>query len=83
MMEERRLSKVEACLGLGLLAGLLAVLVGAYVYRYDQPPPVTPVDPHWTSAQPAAAVRSPVEQNSDRPEWLSPLNQPLSQAVVR
>ncbi len=83
MMEERRLSKVEACLGLGLLAGLLVALVGVYVYRYDQPPPIAPVDPHWTSAQPAAAASPPVEQTSGRPEWLSPLNQPLPQAVVR
>jgi hypothetical protein len=83
MTEERRLGKVEACFGLGLLAVLLAALVGAYVYRYDQPPPITPLDPHWTSTQPAAEPGPPVGQTSDRPDWLSPQNQSLPQAVVR
>jgi hypothetical protein len=80
MTEERRLSKVEACLGLSLLAGLLVVLVGVYVYRCDQRPPITPPDPHWSSGQPAAAVSSAISHVSDRPEWLSPQNQP--QAVM-
>jgi hypothetical protein len=79
MTDERSLSKIEACFGLGLLASLLAALVGAYVYRYDQPPPIAPPDPHWTLAQPAAAASSPVEQ----PQWLSLQDQPLPQAVAR
>jgi len=83
MMEERPLSKMEACLGLSLLAGLLAVLVGVYVYRYDQPPPVVPLDPQWSSAQSAAAATPLASETSDRPEWLSPQNLPLPQAVVR
>ncbi len=83
MTEERCLSKTEACLGLTLLAGLLVALVGVYVYRCDQSPSIAPLDPHWTTAQPAAATSLPIGQTSDRPEWLSPQKQPLPPTVVR
>jgi len=83
MTEERHLSKVEASLGLTLLAGLLAVLVGVYVYRFDQPTSAAPRDPHRVSAQPAAAASSPVEQTAYRPEWLAPHDQGPPQPFVR
>lgn len=69
MIEERRLSKTEAGLGLSLIAGLLVALGVAYVYQLDSPPPVTPPDPNWVSAQPAP-VTTAVEQTAYRPEWL-------------
>ena len=76
MKEERRLGKLEATLGLTLIAGLLVVLVGVYVYRLDEPPPVTPPDPNWVSSQPAAPANTTqqqtVEQTSYRPVWLTP-----------
>ena len=72
MIEERRLSKIEASLGLSLIAGLLVALGGAYVYQLDEPPPVTPPDPNWVSATPIAPASTAVEQTASRPEWLPP-----------
>lgn len=72
MIEERRLSKTEASLGLSLIAALLVALGGAYVYQLDEPTPVTPPDPNWVSAHPAPPAKTAVEQTAYRPEWLPP-----------
>jgi hypothetical protein len=70
-MEERRLGKLEATLGLSLLAALLIALGGAYIYQLDAPVPIVPPDPNWRSAQTVPAPTSPVQQTAYRPEWLS------------
>jgi hypothetical protein len=72
MIEERRLSKTEASLGLTLIAALLLGLGWAYVYQLDEPAPLTPADPHWAAAKPAAVTSTAIEQTAYRPEWLSP-----------
>lgn len=70
-MEERALGKLEASLGLSLLAALLVGLVSAYVYQLDAPVPITQPDPNWRSAQVEPMSHTAVEQTSYRPEWLS------------
>jgi hypothetical protein len=82
MIEERRLTKTEASLGLTLIGGLLIALGCAYVYQLDSPPPVTPPDPNWVSAQPASA-KTAIEQTAYRPEWLSAESEAAEAKFVR
>lgn len=70
-MEERSLGKLEATLGLSLLAALLVGLIWAYVFQLDTPVPVTPPDPNWMSAQIEPAPDTALKQMAYRPEWLS------------
>ena len=70
-MEERRLGKLEATLGLSLLVALLVALGFAYVYQLDTPVKVTPPDPNWASAQAKQSVESPAARTAYRPEWLT------------
>jgi hypothetical protein len=70
-MEERRLGKLEATVGLSLLVALLAALGWAYIYQLDTPVKVTPPDPNWASAQVTHPGDSPVERTAYRPEWLT------------
>ncbi len=85
MIEDQRLSKTEASLGISLIAALLVALGGAYVYQLDEPTPVTPPDPNWVSAQPALPSKSAsaVEQTAYRPEWLPPQGDEQPQTFVR
>jgi hypothetical protein len=82
MIEERRLTKTEASLGLTLIGGLLIALGCAYVYQLDSPPPVTPPDPNWVSAQPAPAATA-IEQTAYRPEWLNAESETAEAKFVR
>lgn len=70
-MEERALGKLEASLGLSLIAALLVGLVWAYVFQLDAPVPVTQPDPNWRSAQVEPVPDAAVKQTAYRPEWLS------------
>jgi hypothetical protein len=70
-MEERRLGKLEATLGLSIIVALLVALGFAYIYQLDSPVKVTPPDPNWASAQMRQPGESPVERTAYRPEWLS------------
>jgi hypothetical protein len=70
-VEERPLGKLEATLGLSLLAALVVALGWAYVYQLDAPVPATPTDPNWVSAQTIPRNDTAIEQTAYRPEWLS------------
>lgn len=72
MIEERRLSKTEATLGLSLIAVLLVGLVCAYIVQLDEPVAAVPLDPQWESAQSTARSSTAIEQTAYRPTWLSP-----------
>lgn len=70
-MEERRLGKMEATLGVSLLAVLLVALGWAYVHQLDAPVPAAQPDPNWVSVPPRPSTDTTVRQTADRPEWLS------------
>jgi hypothetical protein len=83
MSEERRLSKMEASLGLTLIAGLLAALGFAYVHQLDTPPPATLPDPNWVSAQATPPAKTAVERTAYRPEWLPSQTDEPKPAFIR
>jgi len=70
-MDKHALGKLEASLGLSLLAALLVGLVWAYIHQLDAPVPITQPDPNWRSAQVEPVPDTSVRQISYRPEWLS------------
>ncbi len=75
MSKERNFSRTEACLGLTLLAGLLATLLGVYLLRFEEPTPVTPPELNWAASRPIDPPSEPIQQTAYRPQWLAPASE--------
>ena len=82
MIEERRLSKTEARLGLSLIAGLLVALGCVVVDRLRDAPTATHAGTEALAAQPAEPTAAAVQQTSYRPEWLPPQD-PRQPTLIR
>lgn len=80
-MEQRALGKLEASLGLSLIAALLVVLGGVYVHQLDEPAPVAPPRPSQPSAHAVAPAGTAVEPTAYRPEWLPPQGEPPQPSI--